>query len=74
MLFTMQISVVRFAYVEFAEKDSVKKAVELDDSLFRGRQIKERDKCIKNLGLLLTFQWVQVCNECSRLAPAANVS
>ena len=67
----MQISIFRFAYVEFAEKDSVKKAVELDDSLFRGRQIKVRDEYIKNLGPLLTFQWVQVC---SRLAPAANVS
>ena len=67
----MQISIFRFAYVEFAEKDSVKKAVELDDSLFRGRQIKVRDEYIKNLGPLLTLQWVQVC---SRLAPAANVS
>jgi len=29
-----------FAYVEFGEKDSVQTAMALDDSLFRGRQIK----------------------------------
>lgn len=30
----------RFAYIEFADKDSVQTAVALDESLFRGRQIK----------------------------------
>ena len=30
----------------------MKKAVELDDSLFRGRQIKVRDECIKNSSLV----------------------
>ena len=30
----------RFAYVEFTEKESVTKALDLDDSLFKGRQIK----------------------------------
>ena len=30
----------RFAYVEFTEKESVIKALDLDDSLFKGRQIK----------------------------------
>lgn len=30
----------RFAYVEFADKDSVGTAMALDESLFRGRQIK----------------------------------
>ena len=29
-----------FAYVEFSDKDSVSTAMALDDSLFRGRQIK----------------------------------
>ena len=29
-----------FAYVEFTDKDSVDTAMALDDSLFRGRQIK----------------------------------
>jgi len=29
-----------FAYVEFADKDSVQTALALDDSLFKGRQIK----------------------------------
>lgn len=36
----------------------MKKAVELDDSLFRGRQIKVCDECVKDLGLLLSFQWL----------------
>jgi polyadenylate-binding protein 2 len=31
-----------FAYVEFADKDSVQTAMALDESLFRGRQIKVR--------------------------------
>lgn len=30
----------RFAYIEFAEKDSVQTAMALDDSLFKGRIIK----------------------------------
>lgn len=29
-----------FAYIEFAEKDSVQMAMALDESLFRGRQLK----------------------------------
>lgn len=29
-----------FAYMEFADKDAVNTAMALDDSLFRGRQIK----------------------------------
>ena len=33
-----------FAYVEFTDKDSVDTAMALDDSLFRGRQIKVRKK------------------------------
>jgi len=32
--------VFRYAYVEFADKDSVPTSLALDDSLFRGRQIK----------------------------------
>jgi len=31
---------VRFAYIEFGDKESVQTALALDDSLFRGRQIK----------------------------------
>ena len=30
----------RFAYVEFADKSSVENALKLDDSVFKGRQIK----------------------------------
>lgn len=32
----------RYAYIEFEEKSSVKAAVELDESVFRGRVIKVR--------------------------------
>lgn len=32
----------RFAYIEFADKESVRTAMALDESLFRGRQIKVR--------------------------------
>lgn len=34
------VLVYRFAYVEFADKDSAKTAVALDESLFKGRQLK----------------------------------
>ena len=34
----------RFAYIEFAEKDAVNNALALDESLFRGRQIKVNNK------------------------------
>lgn len=30
----------RFAYIEFTDKDGVENAVTMDDSLFKGRQIK----------------------------------
>ena len=30
----------RFAYIEFIDKSSVTQALDLDDSLFKGRQIK----------------------------------
>uniref|UniRef100_A0A7N4NKL7 RRM domain-containing protein n=1 Tax=Sarcophilus harrisii TaxID=9305 RepID=A0A7N4NKL7_SARHA len=33
-----------FAYIEFSNKDSVKASMALDDSLFRGRQIKVTPK------------------------------
>ena len=32
--------VCRYAYVEFSDKDSINTAVALNDSLFKGRQIK----------------------------------
>ena len=35
-----------FAYIEFADKDSVQTATALDDSLFKGRQIKVCFLCI----------------------------
>lgn len=34
--------VCSFAYVEFAEKEMVDEAVKLNESLFKGRQIKVR--------------------------------
>ena len=36
----------RFAYVEFADKDSAKTALALDESLFKGRQLKV---CVPNV-------------------------
>ena len=44
-----------FAYVEFADKDSVSTAMALDDSLFRGRQIKVVHKLFKMLCFLIYF-------------------
>merc|ERR1712018_1097077 len=43
-----------FAYVEFADKDSVDTAMALDDSLFRGRQIKVMPKRTNKPGLSTT--------------------
>merc|ERR1719232_2251410 len=43
-----------FAYVEFADKDSVDTAMALDDSLFRGRQIKVLPKRTNKPGLSTT--------------------
>jgi len=40
-----------FAYVEFADKDSVDTAMALDDSLFRGRQIKVLPKRTNKPGI-----------------------
>lgn len=36
----------RFAYIEFADKESVRTAMALDESLFRGRQIKVRENLL----------------------------
>merc|ERR1712228_814642 len=43
-----------FAYVEFADKDSVDTAMALDDSLFRGRQIKVMPKRTNKPGISTT--------------------
>jgi len=43
-----------FAYIEFADKDSVDTALALDDSLFRGRQIKVSAKRTNRPGLSTT--------------------
>ncbi|XP_064393243.1 polyadenylate-binding protein 2-like isoform X2 [Halichondria panicea] len=43
-----------FAYVEFVEKSSISKAVELDESLFKGRQIKVAAKRTNKPGLTTT--------------------
>jgi len=40
-----------FAYVEFSDKDSVQTAMALDDSLFRGRQIKVMPKRTNKPGI-----------------------
>jgi len=43
-----------FAYVEFSDKDSVSTAMALDDSLFRGRQIKVMPKRTNKPGISTT--------------------
>lgn len=43
-----------FAYVEFTDKDSVQTAMALDDSLFRGRQIKVMPKRTNKPGISST--------------------
>merc|ERR1711894_783526 len=43
-----------FAYVEFTDKDSVQTAQALDDSLFRGRQIKVCSKRTNRPGISTT--------------------
>ena len=46
--------VTRFAYIEFTDKESVDNAVTMDDSLFKGRQIKVHypEPCSNLAGLL----------------------
>lgn len=43
-----------FAYVEFTDKDSISTAMALDDSLFRGRQIKVNPKRTNKPGITTT--------------------
>uniref|UniRef100_T1J545 RRM domain-containing protein n=1 Tax=Strigamia maritima TaxID=126957 RepID=T1J545_STRMM len=43
-----------FAYIEFAEKESVNTAMALDESLFRGRQIKVNSKRTNRPGISTT--------------------
>jgi len=45
-----------FAYVEFTDKDSVQTAMALDDSLFRGRQIKVMPKRTNKPGISTTHR------------------
>lgn len=47
-------SFIGFAYIEFADKDSVQTAMALDESLFRGRQIKVNPKRTNRPGLSTT--------------------
>lgn len=47
-----------FAYIEFGDRDSVQTAMAMDESLFRGRQIKVRyytSKIFQNLNSLLLY-------------------
>lgn len=48
------LSLSRFAYIEFADKDSVQTAMALDDSLFKGRQIKVNPKRTNTPGMSIT--------------------
>ena len=50
-----------FAYVEFTDKDSVSTAMALDESLFRGRQIKVSIGTWINLDLKIWFEFDVLC-------------
>ena len=43
----------RFAYVEFAEKEMVDEAIKLNESLFKGRQI----KVWSPVGVVIEWVW-----------------
>lgn len=43
-----------FAYIEFAERDSVQTAMAMDESMFRGRQIKVMPKRTNKPGFSMT--------------------
>lgn len=47
-----------FAYIEFAEKDSVQTAMAMDESMFRGRQIKVMLKRTNKPGMSMTNRLV----------------
>lgn len=49
-----------FAYIEFAERDSVQTAMAMDESLFRGRQIKV-SSVVDNVILFSTSMICSVC-------------
>lgn len=44
-----------FAYIEFGDKDSVQTAMAMDESLFRGRQIKVSSHDSKGIVKLMLF-------------------
>lgn len=46
-----------FAYIEFAERDSVQTAMAMDESMFRGRQIKVMPKRTNRPGLSVTNRY-----------------
>lgn len=46
-----------FAYIEFAERDSVQTAMALDETMFRGRQIKVLPKRTNRPGLSVTNRY-----------------
>ena len=46
-----------FAYIEFAEKDSVQMAMALDESLFRGRQLKVSHSAFVTLLYVFEFDF-----------------
>ncbi|XP_077292715.1 poly(A) binding protein nuclear 1 isoform X2 [Arctopsyche grandis] len=49
-----------FAYIEFGDKDGVQIAMALDDSLFRGRQIKVLPKRTNTPGMMTTNRFPRV--------------
>lgn len=63
-----------FAYVEFTDKDSVSTAMALDESLFRGRQIKVMPKRTNKPGISTTNRpprWRAELTHCVGVGPGA---
>lgn len=50
-----------FAYIEFGDKDSVQTAMAMDESLFRGRQIKVYSRHYKGVFKLMPFHRLTDC-------------
>lgn len=51
-----------FAYIEFADKDSVQTAMAMDESLFRGRQIKVHIQSLINFSNIFIANKWQYCS------------
>lgn len=58
-----------FAYIEFAERDAVQTAMAMDESIFRGRQIKVMLKRTNKPGMSMTYRGPRSARSYSRGGP-----